>query len=182
MLFSLVKDPDISALDLNHDLDIIRKWAEQWKLEFNPDPTKQAVEVLFSCKKRNPYHPQLTFNGSVVAKVNEQKHLGLLLDSGLSFDKHLNGKIIKAKKNLGLIKYLSRSLPVKTLDQMYKTLVRSHLDYCDIIYHIPSKQDQFGGILNSTMVKAERIQYQAALAITGAWKGTNRSKLYDELG
>ena len=32
MLFSLVKDPDISALDLNHDLDIIRKWAEQWKL------------------------------------------------------------------------------------------------------------------------------------------------------
>ena len=182
MLFSLVKDPDISALDLNHDLAIIRKWAEQWKLEFNPDPTKQAVEVLFSCKKSNPYHPQLTFNGSVVAKVNEQKHLGLLLDSGLSFDKHLNGKIIKAKKNLGLIKYLSRSLPVKTLDQMYKALVRSHLDYCDIVYHIPSKQDQFGGILNSIMVKAERIQYQAALAITGAWKGTNRSKLYDELG
>ena len=29
MLFSSVKDPDISALDLNHDLDIIRKWAVQ---------------------------------------------------------------------------------------------------------------------------------------------------------
>ena len=52
-----------------------------------------------------------------MAKVNEQKHRGLLLDSGLSFDKHLNGKIIKAKKNLGLIKYLLRFLPVKTLDQ-----------------------------------------------------------------
>ena len=72
MLFSLVKDPDVSALDLNHDLNIIRKWAEQWKLEFNPDPTKQAFEVLFSCIKSNPYHPQLTFNGSVVAKVNEK--------------------------------------------------------------------------------------------------------------
>ena len=83
---------------------------------------------------------------------------------------------------MGLIKYLSRFLPVKTLDQMYKALVRSHLDYCDIMYHIPSKQDQFGGILNSLMAKAERIQYQAALAITGGWKGTNRSKLYDELG
>ena len=130
----------------------------------------------------NPYHPQLTFNGSVVAKVNVQKHLGLLLDSGLSFDKHLSAKIIKAKRNLGLIKYISRLLPVKTLDQMYKVLVRSHLDYCDIIYHIPSKQDRFGGILNSLMAKAERIQYQVALAITGAWKGTNRSKLYDELG
>ena len=96
-------------------------------------------------------------------------------------DKHLNGKIIKAKKNLGLIKYLSKFLQVKTLDQMYKALVRSLLDYCDIIYHTPSKQDLFGGILNSLMAKAERIQYQAALAITGAWKGTNRSK-HDELG
>ena len=54
MLFSLVKDPDISALNLNHDLDIIRKWAEQWKLEFNPDPTKQAVEVYFLAKKVIP--------------------------------------------------------------------------------------------------------------------------------
>ena len=32
------------------------------------------------------------------------------------------------------------------------------------------------------MEKAERIQYQAARAITGAWQGSNRSKLYDELG
>ena len=65
---------------------------------------------------------------------------------------------------------------------MYKTLVRSHLDYCDIIYHVPSKQDQFDGIFNSLMEKAERIQYQAALGITGTWQGSNRSKLYDELG
>ena len=49
MIFSVVKNPDISANDLNHDLDIIRKWAYQWKLEFNPDPSKQATEVLFSC-------------------------------------------------------------------------------------------------------------------------------------
>ena len=50
MSFSLVKDPEISANDLNHDLDAIRQWADQWKLEFNPDPTKQATEGLFSCK------------------------------------------------------------------------------------------------------------------------------------
>ena len=28
----------------------------------------------------------------------------------------------------------------------------------------------------------ERIQYHAALAITGAWKGTNLDKIYEELG
>ena len=61
-------------------------------------PTKQATEVLFSCKKPSPNHPQLTFNGTVIAKVKELKHLGLILDSGLSFEKHLNEKIIKAKK------------------------------------------------------------------------------------
>ena len=50
MLFSIVKDPDISANDFYHDLDVIKKWARQWKLEFNPDPLKQATEVLFPCK------------------------------------------------------------------------------------------------------------------------------------
>ena len=177
MLFSLVKDPEISANDLNHDLDAIRQWADQWKLEFNPGPTKQATEVLFSCKISTPYHPQLTFNGTVVAKMKEQKHLGLTLNSGLSFEKHLNEKIIKAKKNLGVIKHLSKFLPFNTLDQMYKTIVRSHLDYCDIIYHIPSKHNQFGEILNTLMERVEKIQYQAALAITGARQGSNRSKL-----
>ena len=51
----IVKDPVISANDLNHDLDMIY----QWKMEFNPDPTKQVTEVLFSCKKNHPNHPQL---------------------------------------------------------------------------------------------------------------------------
>ena len=184
MLFSIVKDPAISANDLNHDLNTIHQWAQQWKMEFNPDPSKQATEVLFSCKKSSPQHPQLIFNGAAVANVNEQKHLGLILDSKLSFEKHLNEKIIKAKKNIGILKQLSKFLPLKTLDQIYKAFVRSHLDYCDIIYHIPSHLNQapLGVTLNSLMEKIERIQYQAALAISGAWRGSSRSKIYEELG
>ena len=91
-------------------------------------------------------------------------------------------KSLRAKKNLGIIKHLSIFLPRKTLDQMYKALVRSHFDYCDIIYHIPSLQTQLDVCLTDLMEKAERIQYQAALAITGAWQGSSRSKLYEELG
>ena len=89
MLFSIVKDPATSAADLNLDLNFICQWAHQWKMEFNPDPAKQTTEVIFSCKKTKPNHPQLIFNGSAVAKVNEQKHLGLTLDSGLTFEKHI---------------------------------------------------------------------------------------------
>ena len=64
---------------------------------------------------------------------------------------------------------------------MYKTLVRSHLDYCDIIYHIPSEKGNFGLTLNSSIEKVERIQYQAALGVTGSLQGSSRLKLYDEL-
>ena len=184
MLFSIVKDPALSANNLNYDLDIIQQWAHQWKMGFKPDPTKQATELLFSCKKFSPNHPQLIFNGIAGAKVNDQKHLGLILDSSLSFEKHLNEKIIMAKNNVGILKHLSKFLPVKTLDQMYKALVRSHLDYCDIIYHIPSHQNQapLGITLHSLMEKVERIQYQATLVISGAWRGSSRLKLYEELG
>ena len=65
-------------------------------------------------------------------KVKEQKHLGLALESKLSFERRVNEKIIKAKKGIGIIKFISKFLPIKTLDQMYKALVRYHLDYCDI--------------------------------------------------
>ena len=80
MLFSIVKNPIISANELNQDLETIRQWAHQWKLEFNPDPTKQATELLFSCKNKPSAHPPLFFNGTIVTKVDEHKHLGLILD------------------------------------------------------------------------------------------------------
>ena len=63
-------------------------------MEFNPDPSKQATEVFCSCNKSTPNHPQLIFNGTMVAKVSDQKHLGFIFDSGLSFEKHLNEKIM----------------------------------------------------------------------------------------
>ena len=39
-----------------------------------------------------------------------------------------------ARKGIGITKYLSKCLPLKTIGQMYKVRVRSHLD-CDIIFH-----------------------------------------------
>ena len=116
-----------------------------------------------------------------VLQVNEQKHLGLILENDLSFERHLEEKIRKAKKNFGILKHLSKFLPLKTLDQMYKALTRFHLDYCNLIYHIPPTLTQTGLTLHNLMEKVERIQYQATLAITGAWQGS-RSKIYEELG
>ena len=154
------------------------------EMAFNPDPNKQANEVLFSCKQKQVDHPPLFFNGSPVKRVTEQKHLGLIVQPNLSFEKHINEKLKKAKKNIGIIKHLNRFLPFKTLVQMYYALSRSHVDYCDIIYHLPETVHQPpGGVsLKSLMEKVEKVQYLAGLAITGAWKGTDRIKLYEELG
>ena len=51
---------------------------------------------------------------------------------------------------------------------MYKALVRPHLDYCDIIYHIPPSINPPPQLptFNSLMEKLEIVQYQAAFAVT----------------
>ena len=60
---------------------------------------------------------------------------------------------------------------------MYKLYVRPHLDYGDVIYHGDDPE------MNSNLTKClESVQYSAALAVAGAWKGTSYDKLLDELG
>ena len=65
-LFSVVHDVNASARELNDDLKKINKWAFQWKMSFNPDPSKQAQEVIFSCKIKKLPHPSLVFNNNNV--------------------------------------------------------------------------------------------------------------------
>ena len=134
MLYSIVNNPIISLRELNDDLEMIRQWAHQSELEFNPDPTKRATEMIFSSKKNKPLHPTLYFSQVPVAKEDQQKHLGLILQPNLSFKKHLYEKIIKAKKILGTLKSFSRYLPSKALESIYKAFIRPHLDYYDIIF------------------------------------------------
>ena len=60
--------------------------------------------------------------------------------------------------SITIIKCLSKYLPFKTLNQMYKTFVRSHLDYCDIIYYQAAKISEYGQILTVPMEEVERVQ------------------------
>ena len=53
-------DITISANELNNDLKKINGWAFQWKISFNPDPSKQYQEVIFSRKLKNVSHPTPT--------------------------------------------------------------------------------------------------------------------------
>ena len=69
---------------------------------------------------------------------------------------------------------LAHVLPRESLVTIYKSFVTPHIDYGDIIYDQPNN-DSFCDII-------ERVQYNAALAITGAIKGASQLKLYKGLG
>ena len=73
-----------------------------------------------------------------------------------------------------MIKNLSNILPRDALLTIYKSFVRQHLDYDDLIYDQP-QNDSFCN-------KLENIQYNAASAITVAIQGTSKVNLYKELG
>ena len=48
--FSTVQDITTSTVSVNNDLTKISEWAVQWKMNFNPDPSKQTQKLLFSRK------------------------------------------------------------------------------------------------------------------------------------
>ena len=76
-------------------------------------------------------------------------------------------------KGVTLVKFLSKYVDRNVLNSCYKLYVRPHLDYGDVIYH-----NQRADLMDLV----ERVQYKAALIVSGCWQGTSREKLYDELG
>jgi len=184
-LFRVVNSNENSTTKLNEDLEKVKQWAHKWKMVFNPDITKQAVEVIFSRKQTPSQFDPLVFNGIPVKQVEETKHLGMILDSKLNFKKHILDKLAKANQGLGVMKQLCKWVPRRTLDQIYKLFIRPHLDYADIVYDV-AKLDKTCIFPNSTscplMEEIEQIQYKAALIVTGAWQGTSREKIYNDLG
>ena len=165
-IFTRVRNKvEVTHARLVKDLDTITKWAHQWKMKFNPDITKQAIEIIFSCKYKKAEHPELTFNSIPVARNSCTKHLGLFLDERLKFVEHIRYAIDKTKKGIALMK--------EVFELTYILYVRPHLDYGDVIYH--NQHAKSSELL-------EKVQYQAGLIITNCWRGTNRLKLYKELG
>ena len=82
--------------------------------QFNPDPSKQAQEVIFSRKIKKLPHPSLVFNNNNVLQTSFQKHLGVTLDVKLTFDEHLNNSL-KINKTIDLLRKLQNLLSSSTL-------------------------------------------------------------------
>ena len=101
---------------------------------FDPDPTEQAQELVFSRKVKTANSPLLFFNENVVPQTTLQKHLGMFLDSKLNFSKYFKTIFEKTNKTIGLLRKLETLFPRAPLITIYKLLIRSHLDYGDMIF------------------------------------------------
>ena len=143
-------------------------------MSFNPDPSKQAQEVIFTRKVKKVVHPPIFFNNKPVQQISSQKHLGLILDTSLTFDDHIRAVTSKVSKSIGLLRKLNNHLPRSSLITIYKSFVRPHLDYGDVIFDKAHN--------NSFQQRLESFQYKASLAITGAIKDSSTERLYQELG
>ena len=124
-------------------------------MSFNPDPNKQAQEVIFSRKLNKPNHPSLNFNNMVVIQSTTHKRLGMILDTKLDFQEHLKDKLSKISRTIGLLRKLQKILTRPPLLTIHKSFIRPHLDYGDIIYH-----KAYNGSFHQNL---EKIQYNAAL-------------------
>ena len=99
--------------------------------------------------------------------MKTQKHLGLKLDEKLNFKEHLKDKFAIVNKGIGMLKKLSNYLPRHSLVNLNKAFIRPHLWQAKNM---------------NICSKIEILQYNAALAITGAIRGSSKEKLCQELG
>ena len=102
------------------------------------------------------------------------KHPGMLLYDKLSYEHQLKFVLNKVKKTIGLLRKFQQILPRQSLITIYKSFIRPHLDYGDIVYDRAFNE--------SFHKNLESIQYNAAIAITGAIRGTSSEELFQELG
>ena len=70
-------------------------------IQFNTSKCK----VLSVTRKKQPIHYNYTLNNVQLTRVVEEKDLGIIVTSSLSWVKHINAIVSKANKLLGLLKH-----------------------------------------------------------------------------
>ena len=133
-VFSVVHDVTRSPFELINDLATISESAFQWKMHFNPDPTKPNQEIIFSRNLRTVSDPSIIFNNNSLRLCTTRWDLGLVSDSKLNFIENIKHILSKINKSLGSLHKLQPVLPSSSLLAIYKTLNSGHLNYAEIVY------------------------------------------------
>ena len=152
-------------------LNRIDKWANENGFKFS---TTKTVGMHFCRKRKLHPHPDLYLNKNKIKIVDETRFLGVLFDSKLTFLPHI--KMLKAKclKALDVLKVVSSTdwgADKTILLNLYRSLVRSKLDYGSIIY---------GSAKKSCLQILDAVHHQGLRMCLGAFRTSPVESLYAE--
>ena len=122
-LLEIVDDTAVSAGRLNSDLNKIAVWADKWLVTMNP---VKSLNVVFSLKRNKQVHPPLFLNSNMVKDAELHTHLGLTLQSSMSWRNHIVQVYEKASKRLNMLKFVTYKLDRSILTSLYKSLTSSN--------------------------------------------------------
>ena len=118
------------AEKLQHDMDQLQEWEQDWMMQFNPS----KCQSIHFTRKRNPITHTYTIHGQELQDVENATYLGVKLHSTASWGPHCS---TTSKKAEGTRAFLQRNLagtpkPIKV--QCYTTLLRHILEYAGTVW------------------------------------------------
>ena len=122
----------IDCTILQSDLDLLHAWCSVWKISLN---VTKCYSIAFTLKRKNQIVYTYSLGNKQLKNVSNIKDLGVYLSSDMSFSYHVNFITKKANRMLGFVRRVTK--PFKdsnVLCSLYKSLVRSGLEYCSSIW------------------------------------------------
>ena len=170
---ALEKKPEELCRKINEDLENVKVWLLRNKLHLN---MKKTELITFGSKQRlekiTDNHLDIQINDTLVRRVRECKHLGVLLDENLTWQSHINKLQKKIRGGLFMLKSIRNIVNKNVLLTVYNSLIMSYLNYCDAVWGNC-------GVTNQNVL--QKLQNRAARVINNAeWNSSaneNLSKL-----
>ncbi len=162
---------EIILLDLSQTMNHVNDWMCQNCLKLNPSKTEF---IYFGSR---PEVQKCVQSAVIVVSESVQhspvtKYLRVLLDQYLSFKQQVVKACRITSLNLFCIKFICKNLTDKACYQLVKSLVLSHLDYCNIVYL---------GLLTKDLTKLQRVQNMAAKTVLQAGPRDNSTDCLRDL-
>ena len=115
-------------------------WSIDWEMLFN---IKKCHQLHVGPQDTGYTYTMQTENGpQAIEKVANEKDLGVIIDSKLTFRDHISAKVNLANRNLGIIFRTFTYLDTEMFMSLYKSLVRPHLEYATVIWSPLYKKDR----------------------------------------
>ena len=147
-LYRNVNDDKDASL-LQRDLDRLVTWSQTWQMSFNADKCK-----VLHFGSKNLSH-KYTMAGSVLGSVTSEKDLGVVISSDLKPSRQCAAAAARANRMLGLIKRNFSNFSKDIVLNLYKQLVRPHLDYAVQAWNPFYEKDKF--LLEQVQRRATRL-------------------------